>query len=353
MKTKVVREWDFEQKNIAREIALGAIKKMSKVAIFFPSDTCMDLRLALKLHRISLTTFLIIVERNPEVVKEIKKYLKKVGFKNYIIHDHYAGVHKLDLKSVLKGKKVDFMFFDLCGNLKAEIWYWLQQNQDNFTNDASIPMTFALHPRGARAKTRGRKKDTGRLTSFYFAVNKITDDFSYETSVFGKKDNLASCGDESSFLLRDFRLTCKAITHAFSKRNICIKETYIYRSEDADKKKQSRTNMGMFNIRINGTKEEDLTYKKIISEYDKKVSKGKMLIKARKQRTCKNRKNVLKEGDPKTAYEIARSLDLFGNFKSIIEIPRGKKAHITIKAKKAGLDPQKVMDKIERKLQKI
>lgn len=320
MKTDAVRNWDFGKKNEARNLALSVIKKAVKTALFFPSDTCLDLIQALKNGLITRKTFLIIVERDEKVIKEIKKFLKKLGFKNYYIHDHKSGVYKLNLTAVLKGRKLDFMFFDICGNLRPEVAYWFYNNQSNFGKNMMMPTTFAIHPRGSRAKTRGPKKEDGRLSQFFHIVDRETREILYDASVYGKKNNIVSCEDESEYLLRDFRLTCKALFHIFSTRNISIEETLVYRETN-----ESKTNMAMLNIRILGDKEQDKTFENIIEAYDKKVSGQKKLRKVRKTRKkrSKNKQNKV------TLVEMSE----VAKYKTYDKIPPYIKAKITRQAK--------------------
>lgn len=321
MKTDVVRNWDFGPKNEARNLALSVTsrtRKPVKTALFFPSDTCLDLIQSLKRGLITRKTYLILVEKEETVIIEIKRFLRKMGFKNYYIHDHKAGIHKLNLTTALQGRKLDFMFFDICGNLTPEIAYWFYNNQSNFNKNMMMPTTLAIHPRGIRAKTRGPKKENGRLCKFFHVVEKETQDIMYDASIFGKKDNLASSNAESLYLLRDFRLSCKALFHMFSTKNISIEETLIYRD--------TSTNMAMFNIRIIGDKTADNTFESIITAYDKKVCRAKMLRKVRLERTKRRKKTN------NTPRVVLVEMAEIAKYKTYENVPSHIKAKITKQA---------------------
>ncbi len=259
-----MRKWNFKQKNKARGIALTTLKTFVKTALFFPSDKCFDLIIALENGLINAKTRLVIVEHNIDNIRTIKKFLAKNGLDNF--HIHNDAVEKLDLNLALNGKKLDFMFLDICGNLTSKIADWLYANQDNFAPDMNMPSTFQLAPRGKREKTRGRQSRKP-LTLFYGTVKRIVQDMEY-TNLYPTKSNLLECEYiHTENLLRDIRLTSKTLFHVFSKRNISIKEVFAYRDTSG-----KSLNMMMLNITIGDCKKEDKTWETIVERYDSKAT---------------------------------------------------------------------------------
>jgi hypothetical protein len=338
------KAWDLAVRNEVRKFAEKA-KKGRKIALYLPSSKCRDLANAIRLGIINKETLLIIVEGDKDInerkksLKTIRTFLTRNQLTNVYIHDDR--IHKLKLEQVLEGKKIDFMFFDICGNFSAEIANWFHLNQDHFEDDMYLPMTLAIHPRGMR---QGKSDES----KFVNAVNKNTDCTLKTLQLNDIPNNLLDCEEiQSPNLLRDVRVALKALYFAFSRRNLDISYIRGYRNDDPE----WHTNMMNLHIKLDGKKVENDTFENIVKTYDKNVSYASQLRRYGRQVNMKIKANV-KKVMPKTAYAIARHLEIFGNYSDLMNIPRGKEAWITILAKKAGLCPNETWNKIYRKIER-
>ena len=329
-----VRNWDFEQKNIARTSALKAgietFPNGVKNALFFPSNTCLDIYEAKDIGLINSKTFLIIVEREEKTIKNIKKNLKRLKLKNFYIHN--GEIEDLNLTKVLKNKKLEYVFFDICGNLTGKIADWFNINQDNFADNMIIPFTFQIAPRRKRANKRGRKSKN-EPTTLMMAIDKNTKNVN-DNIVFPSNNNIIESFRymKSQNLLRDINFIIKTIFYSFSNRNISINNAYIYR----DLENKSPLNMIMLNAKLKGQKKENILWEKIVNEHDSKVCNASRI---RKNNVVKI-VNVKKKGIVMSK-SIAEELGIY-KYRSYAKVPPQKKAWITIKAKKRGDDPKMV-----------
>ncbi len=315
-------------------------RKNIKAGLYLPSYSCNDLDRALKCGVITKKTFLIIVEGHRDLairkknLKAIKAFLTLNKLNNVYIHS--SRIHTLNLKKALNGRKLELCFFDICGNYTAENANWFHKYQDCFAHNMMLPMTLAIHPRGNRDK---KDKDKSK---FYATVDKVATKSLRDLSLANIPNEILGCEDmNSENLLQDIRITLKAIYHSFSRREVKFKYIKPY--------KFSKTNMVRLDIMIGKDKAVDETFEEIAIQYSPKVSSQKRI-----RKTSKPKKSIytVKPTLLKTAYDIARHMRLFGKVESIYDLPRGRLAHISINAKKAGLNPDDVKDKIEKRLQK-
>ncbi len=309
-------------------------KKGIKVGLYFPSHSCNDLKRALKEGVITKKTFLIIVE-DDRVLSERKRNLKSIRSfltRNKLtnVHIHSSRVHTLNLKKVLTGRKIDLLFFDICGNYTAEIANWFNKNQEHFACSMLLPMTIAIHPRGP--------KNSGLFAAIEKTAVKSLRELGLDNV---PNDILASENINCLNLLPDIRLTLKAIYYSFSRKNVKFVNIKPY--------KFSKTNMVNFEVIVMKTKEkEDEMFEAICLEHDKRACPANKLRPVRKIRKKYTHKPVTLN----TAYDIARHMGIFGTVDTVEDLSRAKQSWITINSKRAGLDPVKVRAKIEKKLQK-
>jgi hypothetical protein len=320
---KLKSNWRRTNKDIARLKAVEC-DKTHKIAVFLPSDSCEDLKEGLENGLIDLNTYLIVVERENDRMKSIEKFLKTKKFKNY--YPHLGEVFDLDLEVVLKDKKVDYMFFDICGNLTAKIANWFNKYQDYFSLNMRMPTTLAIHHR------------KGEFNSAIETILKNENEKELD-ELLTVNNNLLSCNVNKNNLIEHVRSNCQVLYYAFSKRKISITELHIYQDE--------RTPMILINTIIGQSKIEDETFKKIAKEYSKKVSSQSGIVKIKKTKDTKDTKIKITN-----AYGIARELGIFGNFESFDKIPKGKRAHITIKAKQMNIDPVIANIRIAKRIKK-
>lgn len=161
--------WDVEPKNKARTIALTTKRKAVKTAMFFPSNSCLDLQEALANGLITQDTYLILVEGERGFLGQMKldqihRFLRKNGLSNFYIHNQK--VHKLNLERVLNGRKLEYMFFDICGYFTPEIKDWFLKYRHCFANNMHLPITIST---GARKGIRPYVYEKSGLTPLQVA----------------------------------------------------------------------------------------------------------------------------------------------------------------------------------------
>ena len=132
-------KWNGNEKKEMRTIALGHEGKAVKVAIMFPSYSKKCIIEGLENGKFDSNTFMIAVEKDSRHIKTIYNFLRS-NFKNYYIHK--GPLESLKLDKILDGRKVDYAFFDFCGNLTQLVAYWLHRYTDCFKTDAKLIFTF-------------------------------------------------------------------------------------------------------------------------------------------------------------------------------------------------------------------
>jgi len=307
-------------------------RKNIKVGLYFPSGSCDDLERALSKGIIDKETFLIIVEGDKNLIvrkenlRSIQEFLNVNKLTN--VHIHPSRVHTLNLTKVLDGRKIELLFFDICGNYTSEIFNWFNKYQECFAYNMRLPMTIAIHP-------RGRKKS--KKCELFMAIEKVTDASLRDLGLHNIPNSILESDDIDCLnLLSDIRLTLKAIHYTFSRRVINIKSITPYRF--------SKTNMVNFETMVCGLKEEDTTFKTIAQKYSSNVCDAKKIIKPKK--TKKQIKSGIIIAD--NANDIIKALSL-----KTKPMTAGKKAWISKLSNKAGKDPVRMQTKIEKILSKV
>lgn len=324
-------KWNRKNKDCARSMAVEYQGKTHNTALFLPSSTGLDIKEAFENNIINKKTSLVIVEKEKKCIGSIIRFLNRMKLNNYYIHN--GKIDKLKLNEVLGTRKLDYMFGDFCGNMTADIANWLYKYQDCFSNQMRIPMTYAIHPRGP--------KTTTRKCPFVKAVDKGSDVSMFQQAIGNISMNLPPICLNSPNLVKDIRFACEALFYAFSRKKIQIENIFVYKDEIIP--------MMLMQVRICGTKEENPVFKRIVKYYDSFVGYNSQLIRhgRQKRKTIKKKEFVIK-----TANDIARKLEIYGNYKSLSDLLGAKKAWITIYANQNGLDSDKVLKKIGNRLKK-
>jgi len=136
---------------------------------------------------------------------------------------------------------------------------------------------------------------------------------------------------------------------AMNNVDMVINRVYRYKEGNDGKK---HTEMVFVDFRFCELVEGDDIIVDCVKQYDKRVGYNAQIL--RYGRIYSSKKKTAKA--PTTfanAYAIARHMGIFGNFTSIYDMKSSSRAHIKINAKKSGLDPDQVSDKIEKRLQTL
>jgi len=123
-----------------REYALakGQLERAAKCVVLLPAEKGHDIELGLKNGLLNRNTFVIAVEKNPIIAKNMGKLLSK-NFNNF--HVHAGPIETLKLDEV-GPCKVDYAFLDFCGNLTPQIADWIDQYSNQFVSNNVIHFTF-------------------------------------------------------------------------------------------------------------------------------------------------------------------------------------------------------------------
>lgn len=116
-----------------------------------PAEECLCIKEALKQGTIDLDTHILAIDRDYKVCNKIREELTKLGF-NHL--DVYNG--KLENSGSwleYKGKgKIDYAFFDCCGECREDILDALILNNTLFKKGAYIAFTFQAFTRHSHTK---------------------------------------------------------------------------------------------------------------------------------------------------------------------------------------------------------
>jgi len=107
-------------------------------------------RRALELELISLTTYLVAVERDPDKAGKIRDTLIDMGFDPHNLYIHTDELCTLDLSAALDGRKLSYAFFDFCGVLTNRLvsWYATNLTPENVLDTATLSFTYNTCGRG-------------------------------------------------------------------------------------------------------------------------------------------------------------------------------------------------------------
>jgi len=134
------KTWGGRGKNGARSSVVSLAKpKAAKAALFFPGHSCLCVEEARRQGTIDKDTFIVVVERDPAIAKVIRRKMR-----NFDYHLHVGEVTTMDLSSVLGRRRINFAFFDFCGQLTSEIASWISKQTDVFAKGAHVAFTFSM-----------------------------------------------------------------------------------------------------------------------------------------------------------------------------------------------------------------
>jgi len=140
-----IENYHSKAKKTVRTIATKKIDKPSKRAIVFPSVEANSTKQNFKTGNFTNKSFLIPVEQNPDIRDEVDLVVAELT-KNTVsalaCKAHSVPLEKyLDLK---KGEKLDYTFFDICGNETVKIARWFYLYQEYLENGMRLPMTIQV-----------------------------------------------------------------------------------------------------------------------------------------------------------------------------------------------------------------
>lgn len=112
----MLREWDGEKKQIARDIAMGSFCSQHS-AIFLPGAKCRCVNLALDKGVIHPYQNLYLVENNANTARIIKPQL-------HHLNDYKFHIGELDTLKL--NSKVDFAYLDCIGSMDEKLYKWVK-----------------------------------------------------------------------------------------------------------------------------------------------------------------------------------------------------------------------------------
>ena len=354
---------NYESKSKAefnRRILTENFGKTYKVAVSFPSVEAKDLHENFETGNYNKGTKVLAIEKLKSRRADVEKQIKK-RTNNFKILPKDA--HKVNLKdSLKKTEKVDYMGYDICGNFTAQIAGWFYRSQNHFENGMRLGMTL--------------KVDNKRKSQVFDSILEATDD-----KYFDRVDNYIKADTTyqkmslpTTTMIESIYSQLYLLIQSMPYKELDIKRIFIYKNYDKSNMAEYMMTLDIYvyddmrkekhsrNIR----KENQLI--KIINLYNGKVKsdvskvslfetvkKTKKVKKVKKVKKTKKTKKAMKIYNPprfKNAHEIAKSLGIYGTYKSITEVPKGKVSWIKIHAQQNSLCPKTCLTKITNRLQR-
>lgn len=265
------------RKDVARRMMINtprATTSPAKVAIFLPADSCIDVKLALETGVINKRTFLIIVEKAHSAATKIRAYMSKTFPKNgYAICE--LELEKLDLENVLEGRKVDYAFLDMCGQITHKVAYWLHKNQDCFTDDAIIGITRYARVRASDPwfSLVAEWMDEQDYFELSAKMEEARGDLTGDVSVKKVSTKTLKTGKYPANELKDIvtrhrfihfaRVACHITMSALSRKEVEIERVFLYKDN---------SEMHLIILKIKGSKIPQRDILEPIREYDKTLT---------------------------------------------------------------------------------
>jgi len=242
-------DWNRTKKNQMRTLATQKNGQAYKVPLVFPSDSCKCLKELLANKAINRQSFVIAIEKDKKYAAKIRTFLKK-HFNKFYIHVGEADV--FDIASVLKEKKIDYAFYDMCGNFNVRIANWFNKCQLLFEKDTSVWITQKIIYRKSEG-TEVLKRHIGKDIQKDFS-NKFRN---IQTNIF---DGILSTGD----FIKHMQLTLEAMYMAFDKVNVDFISTYQYTD--------NMTKMGLAKLIIREKQNKDLGFDEFVESYNRLIT---------------------------------------------------------------------------------
>lgn len=156
-------------KALARDVYFSAVGRR-KCVLHFPGRDCECLKAGLKANAFSPATLVTLVERDPDVIPHIKKFLAAHWPKGW----RTPRIHEGEFSTLHLSDPLDAAYIDLLGNLTR--WDCLKLRQFDYAPSADLAFTINFSPRGnvfirhciARMKTFKTVlcEKTARLTGY-------------------------------------------------------------------------------------------------------------------------------------------------------------------------------------------
>jgi len=343
----VTKNWERPEKGKARRFMMaseGASHHKKTAKFFMPAKKCYDIKEGLKNKTLKRQDYIVAVDNNPKVCKSIDIFLSK-NFDNYQVI--CSNVQEVNLIEVLEGKKIDFIFLDLCGRLKADLCNWLYQYRNCFTDTCQFGLTVIAFNRASKFEPIIHDEIKG--TEYLEQLESLLEDSrnNLTRSIVGKKIKIGDKRQEvkkaqavmAVNVIKSIKASCYSFLITMNNKDISINRLYRYK----DKK---HSEMVFIDFRFNGKKTGDNFITKLIKKYDDNVNPVSQVFKSVKVKKAK--KGITPVID--NVYTIMAKL----REKAEIELPltAGKKAAISRWAKKAGKDPMRMQRKIVNILSK-
>jgi hypothetical protein len=315
--------------------------------LLLTSRDCLDVVEGLSSGSINKSTRVISVENNKALQPAIEKNLDRLIPGQWDLQ--MKNIEKVDLEE----ERLDGLFLDLCGYLKPEHSVWLHNNQKSFQNDMMLAVTVSVQKRRLPPwSTVNYKRVNGGLMKTKRMIEKS--DCSFPPGF----DLQSSAG-------KVFISQVNSIVLAMSSKRLSMEYISVYSNKDASSHSQK---MGLVVFRVHNIKKDNFLHRKFLrhlEEYNGMVGKykkvyltkeekieAKMASKKKTERkTYTIKPRVIYTGQ-KAAYNIAKDLGLYEyDVESFEELPRAKRAWVTIKSKQSGLNPDFIIHKIDRYIQ--
>ena len=267
--------WNGNEKKEMRDIALEHTGKAVKTAIMFPSYSKKCVIEGLKNGKFDSNTFMIAVEKEAKYIETIHNFMRK-HFKNYYIHKGPLETLNLDkvlfTGSIFDEKKIDYAFFDFCGNLTHKIAYWLNKYTHCFKTNAKVVFTFYA---------KNRKKKFEKLIWKHTdkeVLPEVAEKLRYTVH------NLLDVIYNGN-LIKNIQFDCQTLYLAFEQKEINF--DYIYRYKDSS---------DMVLIGCNVSKEPNgrNDFIEFLDENNEKWGYASQVIRRGRQKKSKTEKNIKK-----------------------------------------------------------
>ena len=283
--------------------------------LVFPSYSALCLKELLTNKAVNRKTFVIAIEHNPKFVLKLRRFLKK-HFDNFYIFEGEA--KNFDIELVLDGKKIDYCFYDMCGNFDIRISNWFHKCQQHFAKNCNIFITYKVTNR----RLEGRKsleKQYGQKSSSILREH-LRD----------VKSNIFINDFSTGAFVKNIKTSLRLMFLAFEKTAIQFKECHCY-------KDSTTSYMGFVHLKTLGKEEKNHNFDSLIKIYNRMVKVPLTFGYERGQWPGKPPVKLKKIKKAKTAI-VVEKVDVWDCI-CYQDIPAWQKAQITKNAKKAGANP--------------
>jgi len=342
-----------EVRTIATEKRGPAVKR----TMGFPSLEALDTKQNFSTGNFDKNTFFIPIEqqatRRPIVDKQVAK-LTKNTIPALACTAHAVPLEKyLDIK---KGEKLDYMFYDICGNITAKIARWFFLYQEYLENGFRLPITM----QAVSTQFKGlnyKEVDEATNGEFFDFVHKFLRKQGVEINL---KSGSLSMTTLKSIYAQIYLLIC-----SMPNKDIEFKSFYVYNNGDILKKKTKGSHANDMVFLDVVVKDRDCRNKPIFGKLKKIVKVYNTLINSksepielehRKRKNAAKPKKAKVKKTPKvkitSACQLARQLGIFGEVTCLSQLKPQRRSHIKIQAKRHGLDADKVVATIQKRLEK-